>query len=104
MTFVGKVSDVAPGRLLAIDVEGQRVAVANVDGRFFAIGDTCTHRGCSLSEGELSGTVVTCPCHGGQFDLTNGEVVGGPPRESTPTYFVQVVGDEFRIGQDADEA
>ena len=98
MTFVGKVSDVAPGRLLAIDVEGKRMAVANVDGQFFAIGDRCTHRGCSLSEGELSGTVVTCPCHGGQFDLTNGEVVGGPPRESTPTYFVQVVGDEFRIG------
>ena len=98
MTFVGKVSDVALGRLLAIDVEGTRVAVANVDGRFFAIGDSCTHRGCSLSEGELSGTVVTCPCHGGQFDLTNGEVVAGPARESTPTYVVQVVGDEFRIG------
>ena len=98
MTFVGKVSDVAPGRLLAIDVEGERVAVANVGGRFFAIGDSCTHRGCSLAEGELSGTVVTCPCHGGQFDLTNGEVVAGPPRESTSTYVVQVVGDEFRIG------
>ena len=98
MTFVGKVSDVAPGGLLAIDVEGKRVAVANVDGRFFAIGDSCTHRGCSLSEGELSGTVVMCPCHGGQFDLTDGEVVAGPPRESIPTYVVQVVGDEFRIG------
>ena len=98
MTFVGKVSDVAPGRLLAIDVEGKRVVVANVEGRFFAIGDRCTHRGCSLSDGELSGTVVTCPCHGGQFDLTNGAVVADPPRESTPTYFVQVVGDEFRIG------
>ena len=98
MTFVGKVSDVTPGRLLAIDVEGKRVVVANVEGRFFAIGDRCTHRGCSVSDGELSGTVVTSPCHGGQFDLTNGEVVAGPPRESTPTYFVQVVGDEFRIG------
>ena len=93
MTFVGKVSDVAPGRLLAIDVEGERVAVANVGGRFFAIGDSCTHRGCSLCDGELSGTVVTCPCHGGQFDLTNGQVVAGPPRESTPTYSVDVVGD-----------
>jgi 3-phenylpropionate/trans-cinnamate dioxygenase ferredoxin component len=98
MTFVGKVSDVAPGQLLAIEVEGQRVAVANVDGRLLAIGDSCTHRGCSLSEGELSGTVVTCPCHGGRFDLTNGAVVGGPPREATPTFLVQVVGDEFRIG------
>lgn len=98
MVFVGNVNDVAPGRLLAVDVDGERVAVANVDGQFFAIGDVCTHRGCSLSEGELSGLIVTCPCHGGQFDLSNGEVAGGPPEEPNTTYPVQVIGDEFRIG------
>jgi nitrite reductase/ring-hydroxylating ferredoxin subunit len=98
MAFVGKVSEVAAGQLLGIDVDGTRVAVANVGGRLFAIGDRCTHRGCSLSEGELEGTVVTCPCHGGQFDVTSGKVVGAPPREATPTFDVQVVGDEFRIG------
>jgi nitrite reductase/ring-hydroxylating ferredoxin subunit len=98
MAFAGKVTDVAPGRLVSVDVDGNRVAVANVDGRFFAVGDRCTHRGCSLSEGDLSGAVVTCPCHGGQFDVTNGEVVAGPPRVATPTYPVQMVGDEFRIG------
>ncbi len=98
MAFVGKVSQVAAGQLVGIEVDGKPVAVANVDGRLFAIGDRCTHRGCSLSEGELSGTTVTCPCHGGQFDVTSGEVVGGPPRESVPSYGVQVVGDEFHIG------
>ena len=98
MAFVGKVSDVAPGSLVAIELDGERVTVVNVDGRFFAIGDTCTHRGCSLSEGELSGTVITCHCHGGQFDVTNGEVVGGPPQEPEKSYPVQIVGDEFRIG------
>jgi nitrite reductase/ring-hydroxylating ferredoxin subunit len=98
MAFVGKVSNVAAGQLLGVDVDGTPVAVANVDGRLYAIGDQCTHRGCSLSEGELSGTVVTCPCHGGQFDVTSGKVLAAPPREPTPTYEVQVVGDEFRIG------
>ena len=98
MAFAGKVSDVARGGLLAIDMDGKAVVVANVDGKLYAIGDTCTHRGCSLSEGELSGTVVTCPCHGGQFDVTSGKVVMGPPREATPTYTVQVDGDEFRAG------
>ena len=97
MAVVGKVSDVAAGRLLAVDVDGTPVAVANVDGQLFAIGDTCTHRGCSLAQGELSGTVVTCPCHGGQFDVTSGHVVAGPPREPTPTFAVQVVGDEYRL-------
>jgi nitrite reductase/ring-hydroxylating ferredoxin subunit len=102
MAFTGKVSNLAPGELLAIDAEGKPVAVANVEGQLFAFGDSCTHRGCSLSEGELSGTVVTCPCHGGQFDVTNGKVVGGPPREPIPTYPVQVVDDEFRIGPGED--
>jgi nitrite reductase/ring-hydroxylating ferredoxin subunit len=98
MPFIGKVSDVAPGHLVAVDVNGEQVAVANVEGHLYAIGDTCTHRGCSLAEGELSGAVVTCHCHGGQFDVTNGEVVGGPPREPEKTYSVQLTGDEFRIG------
>ena len=98
MASVGKVSDVAPGRLLAVEVNGEQVAVANVDGRFYAIGDTCTHRGCSLAEGELEGKVITCRCHGGQFDVTTGEVVVGPPQEPEKAYPVQVVGDELRIG------
>jgi nitrite reductase/ring-hydroxylating ferredoxin subunit len=98
MPFVGKVSDVAPGQLLAVNVDGQPVAVANLEGQLYAIGDLCTHRGCSLSEGTLTGSVVVCPCHGGEFDVTNGEVVGGPPHESTTAYPVQVSGDEFRIG------
>lgn len=98
MAFAGKVSDVAPGGLLAIELDGKPVAVAHIDGHLYAIGDTCTHRGCSLAEGELSGTVVTCPCHGGQFDVTSGKVITGPPREAEPTYAVQVIGDEFRVG------
>jgi nitrite reductase/ring-hydroxylating ferredoxin subunit len=98
MTFVGKVSDVAPGQLLAVNVDGQPVAIANLDGQLFAIGDVCTHRGCSLSEGTLAGSVAVCPCHGGEFDMTTGEVVGGPPPEPAKAYPVQVSGDEFRIG------
>ncbi len=43
-------ADIKPGELAAVDVEGVRIAVANANGRFFAIDDTCTHEGCSLSE------------------------------------------------------
>jgi nitrite reductase/ring-hydroxylating ferredoxin subunit len=98
MALVGKVSDVAPGQLLAVTVDGQPVAVANVDGQLFAIGDICTHRGCSLSEGTLAGSVAVCPCHGGEYDVKSGEVLGGPPEEPVTAYSVQVEGDEFRIG------
>ena len=64
--------DVAPGSRTAVEVRGQKVAVFNVDGTFYAIGDACTHRGGPLSsgsEGEVSGTTVTCPWHGAQYDL-----------------------------------
>jgi nitrite reductase/ring-hydroxylating ferredoxin subunit len=45
-------------------VEGQKIALFNVEGTFYAVGDTCTHRGGPLSEGSVAGTTVTCPWHG----------------------------------------
>ena len=98
MAFVCKLSEIAPGQIVAVEVDGERVALANVEGRIFAVADACTHRGCSLAEGELAGLVVTCPCHGGQFELTSGNVVGGPPPEPVRTYPVEVAADAVRVG------
>ena len=56
---VAETKDVPPGAAVAVDLEGRAVALFNVDGRFYAIDGTCTHRGGPLSEGELGGTVVT---------------------------------------------
>jgi catalase len=74
------------GELRAVALDGARVAVASVDGTLYAFQDTCTHRNCSLADGTLVGTIVTCPCHGSQFDVTSGAVVRGPAREALPTY------------------
>ena len=80
---IARTTDIKPGELAAFDVEGVRIAVANANGRYFAIDDTCTHEQCSLAaEGTLEGTVVTCGCHGAQFDVTSGAVVAAPPRRS----------------------
>jgi nitrite reductase/ring-hydroxylating ferredoxin subunit len=88
---VGRTADVKPGELAAFDVEGVRVAVANVDGRFFAIDDTCTHEQCSLAaEGTLEGTIVTCGCHGAQFDVTTGAVLAPPAPEPVKTYPLRI--------------
>ncbi|MGI8608073.1 MAG: catalase [Candidatus Dormibacteria bacterium] len=78
--------DVAPGAIKAVDVDGARVAVANVDGTLCAFQDTCPHRGCSLADGALDGKVVTCPCHGSRFDVISGEVLKGPAKESIATF------------------
>ena len=56
----------------------KRVLVVNLNGKFYAIGDVCMHRGCSLSNGSLNGENVICPCHGSTYDVRTGSVVRGP--------------------------
>jgi nitrite reductase/ring-hydroxylating ferredoxin subunit len=68
------------------------IAVYQIGHRLFAACDTCPHAGARLSEGELSGTVVTCPRHGSRFDLTTGERVRGPADEKIPIHDVIVDG------------
>jgi len=88
---IASTADIKPGELAAFDVEGVRIAVANTDGRYFAIDDTCTHEQCSLAaEGTLEGTVVTCGCHGAQFDVTTGAVLAPPALEPVKSYPLSV--------------
>lgn len=93
----GKANEVSEGALRAFDVGGIPVAVANVAGTFHAFGDTCTHQQCSLADGDLEGTTVTCVCHGSQFDVTTGAVLNPPAEEPVPTYEVRLEGDELQI-------
>ena len=88
---VARAADIKPGELAAFDVDGVRIAIANANGRFFAIDDTCTHEQCSLAEeGTLDGTVVTCGCHGAQFDVTTGHVLAPPAPEPVKAYPLRV--------------
>jgi 3-phenylpropionate/trans-cinnamate dioxygenase ferredoxin subunit len=98
LTTVGRADEVPDGEMRDYQVGGEDVAVANVGGAFHAFGNICTHMGCHLSEGDLDGTTVTCPCHGSEFDVTNGEVLGGPATEPVGSFDVQVDGDDLRIG------
>jgi nitrite reductase/ring-hydroxylating ferredoxin subunit len=97
-TTVGSVDDVPPGEIRAYQVGGEDVAVANVDGALYAFGDVCTHAQCSLAEGDLDGTTVTCVCHGSEFDVTTGDVLGGPAVEPVQSYEVSAEGGELKIG------
>ena len=90
-------NDAGPGRAIAVEVTGQRIAVFNVDGTYYAIGDTCTHRGGPLSEGEIQGTTVTCPWHGAQYDLQTGNVLSPPAPQGVKNYKVVVEDDDIKI-------
>ena len=92
---IGNANDVADGEMRAFDVAGTKVNVANAAGHLYAFDDTCTHMGCSLADGELQGTTVTCPCHGSQFDVTSGAVLRGPAQRPVRSLPLQVSGDEL---------
>ena len=96
--MVDKAVDVAPGELAAFDADGTRIAVANVDGRLFAIDEMCTHEQCSLvEEGTLEGPVVTCGCHGAQFDVRTGEVLAPPALEPLRVYPLRMEQDDVVV-------
>jgi nitrite reductase/ring-hydroxylating ferredoxin subunit len=80
-----------------VQVGSQEVLVANVGGRLYAITSTCTHRGGPLHEGQIDGTVVICPWHGGQFDLTTGKVVSPPPMRDETSFEVKVQDSEVLL-------
>ena len=83
---VASTADLAPGGARSVEVAGKKIALFNLEGSFYAIDDTCTHRGGPLSEGEVSGEEVTCPWHGAVYNIKTGEVLGPPaPRRVVPT-------------------
>lgn len=96
LTKVAKVSEVPPGTGKVVDVEGTAVAVFNCEGRFYAMANTCTHRGGPLGEGSLAGTTVTCPWHGWQYDVTSGACHTNPAG-AVKTFDVKVEGDELFV-------
>ena len=75
---VSKTAEIIPGQMKKVSFDGKEIVVCNVDGNYFAIDDTCTHSGASLSEGKLDGSIVTCDWHGAQFDCKNGKLIKFP--------------------------
>ncbi len=94
---VAETKEVPPGTAKAVEAEGRKIALFNSGGAYYAIDDTCTHRGGPLSEGELEGTVVTCPWHGATYDITTGNVLGPPAPEGVAHYNVQVDGNDIKV-------
>ena len=76
--IVCKAVEIMPGQMKKISVGGKEIIVSNIGGDYFAIDDTCSHSGASLSEGKLDGTIVTCDWHGAQFDCKNGILIKFP--------------------------
>jgi nitrite reductase/ring-hydroxylating ferredoxin subunit len=91
-----KASELKPGDARVVELNGKSYALFHTDGKFYCMDNTCVHRGGPLGEGFLDGTVVTCPWHGWQYDVTNGKCRNNPA-VTMATFEVKVEGDDVLV-------
>ncbi len=103
-----EVSEIPEGTMKSAKIGEKEILVANVDGKFYAIGGRCTHRGGDLSKGNLSGRIVTCPVHGFKFDVTTGKIAYAPYEvrlmrliKNEPSYEMKIEGKDIMKKPDA---
>jgi 3-phenylpropionate/trans-cinnamate dioxygenase ferredoxin component len=92
-----KTNEIRSGEVVAVTVRGRPIAIANVGGTYYAFDDTCTHEECSLADGDLAGTTLTCLCHGAEFDVRTGAVLAPPAPTPVTVYRTRVQGDEIQL-------
>jgi len=93
---VARVDELPPGRARQVTIDGRWVALFNIDGAFHAVDNVCLHRGGPLCEGSVRGTVVTCPWHGWQFDVSTGALIQDPG-VGVSHHETRVVGGEVQV-------
>jgi nitrite reductase/ring-hydroxylating ferredoxin subunit len=100
---VATTGELRPGKMKCIEIGGRWLLLANVEGRFCAADDNCTHEDASLAAGVLKGKLVRCPLHGSRFDVCTGEVLEEPAERNLRIYPVRVEGDRVLVDVAADD-
>lgn len=95
---VAATEELPPGKRIFVDVDGERIVVFNVAGRYYAIRDACSHDGGPVGEGEVRGLEIECPRHGARFSLESGRALTLPAVVDIPAYPVRVVDGEVQVG------
>ena len=87
---VAESRDIGSSSMKAVDVNSEKVCIINIEGKYYAIGNVCTHMGGPLNEGTLEGFEVQCPWHGSKFDVRTGEPTKPPARQAVSSYEVKI--------------
>src|SRR6476469_5462283 len=85
-----------------VEVDGQKIIIANINEKYYAIGSICTHEGGPLADGILSAYEVECPWHGSKFDVRTGQVTNPPANEPEQAYEIKVEGTQILIKKQGD--
>lgn len=92
-----RTDEVPPGQCHLSILKGKEIVLFNIDGKFFALDNLCTHEEGPLCEGEIESHEVTCPWHGAKFDIRTGDVLQDPAYEAVARYNVRVSGSDIEV-------
>lgn len=101
---IAQLNDIGPGKTLAVEYDGHRIALFQINDRYFAIEDRCSHRGARLSGGKLEGCEIECPLHGGRFDVRDGSPQCLPAKVPVRCYEVRTEGHHLQVALPAASA
>jgi nitrite reductase/ring-hydroxylating ferredoxin subunit len=89
--------DIKPGQVLAAQFGDEPIALTEIDGRVYAVSDTCTHEFALLSDGFLEGEEIECPLHQARFDVRTGQCKVGPATTDLICFDVRIDGDNVYV-------
>ena len=95
---VAKTTSLDEDEALQVLINGQEIAIYNLEGEFYATDDICTHAYATMSEGDLKGDEVECPLHGGAFSVMTGVPTNPPAEKPLRVFSVQIDGDDILVG------
>jgi 3-phenylpropionate/trans-cinnamate dioxygenase ferredoxin subunit len=86
------------GERLFVELGGKSIVLFKLAGKYFAIGDVCSHDNGPVGDGEIEENEIICPRHGGRFDIRTGKAKSLPALVDIPAYPVRVVEGIIQIG------
>lgn len=95
-TTVAQLAELPPGTGKEVVAAGLIIAIFNIDGTVHAMDGVCPHAGGPVGTGKIEGCIVTCPWHGWQFDVTNGQHTLSPTL-THPTYEARVIDSAIQV-------
>ncbi|MBS1158517.1 MAG: Rieske (2Fe-2S) region [Proteobacteria bacterium] len=97
---VAAADELPPGACRRLRVDGVAIAVFNVDGRYYAIEDRCSHEDETLSNGPRQGLEITCPRHAARFSLLTGEALSPPAYEPIAIFPLRLENGRLQVRDD----
>ncbi len=99
---VAAVADFLPGTCRKVSTDESSILVFNLDGRYYAVENRCTHEDAELLDGVLEGDEIICPLHGARFSVVTGAVLEPPAYENLCTFPVRVTNGWVEVDAEAE--